>query len=250
MVSPIPMMLLFGSWAYPALRPPRRFGQHEVSSHMVSFFSFPLSPTFVIFLSPGCVFADDVPLFFFFFDAWFRSTCPMFFSFVFYVRGAGGSFFSFVSLITSSGSTVRSRGTYGWFPLALVFFSAPLGCLAWTWFHSRWCGWFGCAALGSVRPCGLRIFPWHGVFHGFHVSCFDHPHASSSSFSRVWRTAPWLRQVGGSTTLWSAVHHDRRRIPHTNDVVVWSSSLFHTPPPRLGVDGPYHLLEERGLAVR
>ena len=66
MVSPIPMMLLFGSWAYPALRPPRRFGQHEVSSHMVSFFSFPLSPTFVIFLSPGCVFADDVPLFFFF----------------------------------------------------------------------------------------------------------------------------------------------------------------------------------------
>lgn len=65
MVSPIPMMLLFGSWAYPALRPPRRFGQHEVSSHKVSFFSFLLSPTFVTFLSHGCVFVDAVPFFLF-----------------------------------------------------------------------------------------------------------------------------------------------------------------------------------------
>lgn len=163
MVSPIPMMLLFGSWAYPALRPPRRFGQHEVSSHKVSFFSFLLSPTFVTFLSHGCVFVDAVP--FFYFCAWLRSTCPMYLSFVFFVRGAGGSFFVRFPFHVS-----RFHGSIAWHvrlvpACACIFFSAsrllgmdvvpfPLVWLVWV------CGAWLSAAVWAAYLSVARVFPW------------------------------------------------------------------------------------------
>lgn len=77
MVSPIPMMLLLGSWAYPALRPPRRFGQHEVPSRTVPLFFVPsLAHARVLALVRVHFFPTSVPSLSFF--ASLRSTCPMF----------------------------------------------------------------------------------------------------------------------------------------------------------------------------